>query len=97
MTPAEIGRGIAAYADEQQHLLRWLAVWRDQHEFDQHFADGGDYRHVNPLVPGAFMLGTMHGGLRDWWLDLLRWMRHLDMIEAKEEAGKVWYRAARIK
>lgn len=98
MNEAYIRAGIAAYADQQKHLLEFLSDWVDQDVFDAHTRSiGGVHMYGGKprvLVPGAFMLGTLQSsGPAAEWLHLLQLMAQLGMIEAKKEHGKAWYRA----
>ena len=91
-------KGIAAYAHEQQVLLRLLRK-RGQFtadEFDTWFYERqwrGPLRGAG-ICGDSFILGGMSGmSSRDWWLDLLQHMMGLDLIDAKTENGVVVYRA----
>lgn len=98
MSKESLRNGIAAYADQQEHLLDFLSDWVDQDTFDRHARSIGGINMYGGkprvLVPGAFMLGTLQSsGPAVEWLHLLQLMAQLDLIEAKKEQGKVWYRA----
>jgi hypothetical protein len=102
MTKESLRNGIAAYADQQKHLLEFLSDWVDQDSFDRHARSIGGVNMYGGkprvLVPGAFMLGTLQSsGPAAEWLHLAQIMMRLGMIEAKEERGKVWYRSAIVK
>jgi len=90
-------KGIAAYAHEQQVLLRLLRK-RGQFtadEFDE-WLYGREWRRplrMHPIKGDSFLLGGVTGGARDWWLDLLQHMMALDLVDAKTENGVVVYRA----
>ena len=92
-------KGIAAYAHEQQILLRLLRKRGQftEHEFDTWFR-GREWRRpkLRPragLSGDSFILGGLFGGQWSWWLDLLQHMIGLDLVDAKTENGVVVYRA----
>lgn len=93
MTDTSLEDGIAAYAREQRELLEYLSDWRNQDEFDHHFSHEILLKPTSAsvLTEGSFMLGTMSGGNRDWWLHLAQIMLQLGLIDGKHEGGKVWY------
>jgi hypothetical protein len=98
MTKSSLREGIAAYADQQKHLLSLLSDWVDQDTFDRHARSIGGVNMYGGkprvLVPGSFMLGTLQSsGPAAEWLHLMQIMMQLGLIEAKKEQGKVWYRA----
>lgn len=102
MNEASLRAGLAAYADQQQHLLDFLSDWVDQDAFDAHARSIGGVNMFGGkprvLVPGAFMLGTLRSsGAAVEWLHLLQLMSQLGLIEAKNDRGKVWYRAVPAK
>lgn len=98
MNEASLRAGIAAYADQQKHLLEFLSDWVDQDVFDAHARSiGGVHMYGGKprvFMEGAFILGTLQSsGPAIEWLHLLQIMAQLGMIEAKNDGGKVWYRA----
>lgn len=99
MIAESLRSGIAAYSDQQQHLLEFLSDWKSQDEFDAHANElGGVHMYggkVRPYTLGAFILGTwISQGPRNEWLDLLQFMIKLDLITVrKDRFGDVWYRA----
>ena len=98
MSKEFLQNGIAAYADQQQHLMEFLSDWVDQDTFDNHTRSIGGVNmyggRPRVLVHGAFMLGTLNCfGPAPEWLHLAQIMMQIGLIEAKKEDEKVWYRA----
>lgn len=91
MTSEEVEKGIAAYKPMQDELLEYMKDrWVHQDEFDLRFSNGPDV--VTGFTNGSFMLGTMHGGWRDRYLDLVWYLCRLGKVETKEEDDALWYR-----
>lgn len=92
-----IRNGIAAYGYEQRIILRLLrkrGKFTDK-EFDSWFK-GREYRRpirMTPLSNDSFILGIgLNGG--NYWavmLELLQVMICLDMVQVKEDNGRIVY------
>jgi hypothetical protein len=98
-TRKEIVKGIAAYAHEQQVLLRLLRKRGQftEREFDTWFR-GREYqkpkiRPRGPINGDSLILGGMMGGEWAWWLDLLQHMMAVGLVVTSAENGLVVYRA----
>ena len=104
MTAVDIQRiasGIAAYAYEQNVVLRLLRKKGEfsETEFDRWFR-GVEYRRpirARPLHGDAFLLGDLHGGQWAWWLHLVQTMIAIGLIETEIKEGVIVYRRTGVK
>ena len=87
----DIKRGIKAFHREECYLHGYLQDWRSQDEFDRHFQGGPPI--VSAVTPDTFVLGTMHGGRRDFYLDLVQHLIILEEVERIDVRGTIFYRS----
>ena len=85
----EIIDGIADYQSEQDELIALITEHGElsQDKFDEHYYSA-PARLSPPTYPKAFVL---MGDLRDRMLDLLQYMIAVDLVNAQQIDGKVYY------
>lgn len=94
-----ISKGIAAYIHEQNVILRLLRK-RGQFneiEFDNLFCRTHKSKRISaiPLDGNSFILGN--GGIKNslsWWIDLLRYMIAIGLINTEKKDGLITYTLA---